>query len=135
MPASAIATPTTATPISANHTTHYPMMDGSKLWVQWVAVSGGWLGEKFLKNFFVPNELKSPKNNMSFLFLSVFGDWFGGSNFFNSSLIKNQHYCQYLVFASAETLIWLLQKRQQEELQDISSLEAFVSLYLDLLAL
>ena len=32
-----------------------------------VGGSGGWLGEKNSKNFFVPNELKSPKNNMFFL--------------------------------------------------------------------
>ena len=39
---------------------------------------GGWLGEK-LSIFFVPNELKSPKNNMSFFVLSIFGGWVGGS--------------------------------------------------------
>ena len=43
-----------------------------------VGGSGGWLSEKNIKNFFVPNELKSPKNNMSFFVLSIFGGWVGG---------------------------------------------------------
>ena len=34
--------------------------------------------KKNLKNFFVPNELKSPKNNMSFLFYPYLGvGWVG----------------------------------------------------------
>ena len=58
-----------------------------------VAVDGGWLqGEKFSEFFFVPYELKSPKNNMSFfVFIHILG--VGGSEanvdkstFFNPSL-------------------------------------------------
>ena len=42
-----------------------------------VGGSGGWLSEKILKFFFVPNELKSPKNNMSFYFFSIKGGGWG----------------------------------------------------------
>ena len=35
---------------------------------------------KKIQIFFVPNELKSPKNNVFFLFLSIFGGWVGGSD-------------------------------------------------------
>ena len=45
-----------------------------------VGGSGGWLGEKNSTIIFVTNELKCPpKNNMSFLFLSTFGVWVGGT--------------------------------------------------------
>ena len=45
-----------------------------------VGGSGGWLGEKNSTIIFVTNELKCPpKNNMSFLFLSIFGGWVVGS--------------------------------------------------------
>ena len=45
-----------------------------------VGGSGGWQGEKTSKFFFVPNELKSPENNMSFFVLSILGGWVGGSD-------------------------------------------------------
>ena len=42
-------------------------------------VGGGdvWLGEKKFKEYFVKNELKGPKKNMSFFVLSIFGGWVG----------------------------------------------------------
>ena len=46
-----------------------------------VGGSVGWLSEKKFKFFFVPNELKSSKNQHVFLFfLSIKGGWVGGSN-------------------------------------------------------
>ena len=53
---------------------------------------------KKIQIFFVPNELKSPKNNMFFLFFSTLGGWVGDSEasvefytlFLNPSLIKNK---------------------------------------------
>ena len=42
--------------------------DGWRQLVAPVGGSGGLQGEKTTKFFFVPNELKSPKNNMSFYF-------------------------------------------------------------------
>ena len=40
----------------------------------------GCSGEKTSKKFLAPNELKSPKNNMSFYFFSIKGGWMGGSD-------------------------------------------------------
>jgi len=54
---------------------HQWLMVGGRL--QWVAVVGG-ACEKFSKLFFDPNELKSPKNNMSFYHFFLFR--VGGSN-------------------------------------------------------
>ena len=58
--------------------------NGSSGWWQWgepvVGGGDGWqqlmvvyCKEKNFQFFFVPNDLKSPKNNMSFLFLTTFG--------------------------------------------------------------
>ena len=46
-----------------------------------VGGNGGLQGEKNFKFLFVPNELKSPKNNMSFFifFPHLGGGWVGGS--------------------------------------------------------
>ena len=63
-----------------------------------VGGSGGWLSEKKYKKIFVPNELKSPKNNMSFFvfFPHLGGGWVGQKQvwnfthfFLNPSLIIN----------------------------------------------
>ena len=80
------------------------MVGGGDGWQQLmgpVGGSGGWLGEKNSKNCFVPNELKRPKNNMSFfVFIHIWG-WVGVSDpimdksiyflfIFNPSLMHNQ---------------------------------------------
>ena len=48
--------------------------NGSIGWWQWQFMVVGCKVKK-LQNFFVPNVLKSPKNNMSFLFFSTLGGW------------------------------------------------------------
>ena len=59
--------------------THPPNMDkNKKRHVVFVMdTGGGWLGEKIQEIVFVPNELKSPKNNMFFCFFPhLGGGWF-----------------------------------------------------------
>ena len=51
--------------------------DGWRQLMAPVGGSGGLQGEKTSKKNFVPNELKSPKNNMSFFVFSTLGGWVG----------------------------------------------------------